>query len=66
VAGFARRRRVGWLRGEEEERKGERVRLTGGAQVSATARKKKRRVVAWAGAGKSWWAAGPLGPKGER
>jgi hypothetical protein len=51
VAGFARRRRVGWLRGEEEERKEERVSLTGGAQVSAKARKKKKEAARWAAAG---------------
>jgi hypothetical protein len=47
-------------------KEGERVRLTGGAQVSARAKKRKKRVVAWTGAGKGWWAAGPLGPKGKK
>jgi hypothetical protein len=50
----------------EKKRKGERERLTGGAQASARAKKKKKRERAWAGAGKDWRAAGPFGPKGER
>jgi hypothetical protein len=54
-------RRVSWLHGEEEERKGERVRLTGGTQVSATARKKKKEVARWAAAG---WFDGPAGLAG--
>jgi hypothetical protein len=40
--------------------------LTGGTQPSARAKKRKKRVVAWTGAGKGWWAAGPLGPKGKK
>jgi hypothetical protein len=47
-------------------KEGERVRLTCGAQVSARAKKRKKRVVARTGAGKGWWAAGPLGPKGKK
>jgi hypothetical protein len=48
----------------EEERKGGR-KLTGGTQPSARAKKRKKRERAWAGAGKGWRAAGPLGPKGK-
>jgi hypothetical protein len=60
-----RRRRVGLSRGEGEERKGEKGRLTSGTQLSAKEKKRKRRRrgLAWGVAG------GPLGHrarKGER
>jgi hypothetical protein len=50
----------------EEERKGERERLTGGAQVSVSAEKKKRGRLGGPLAGESGGPAGLAGPKGER
>jgi hypothetical protein len=52
-------------RGEEEERKGEGERLTGGAQSSAVEGKRKRGRRDWAAAVGSWWAGRPAGPKGK-
>jgi hypothetical protein len=40
--------------------------LTGGTQPSVRAKKRKKIEMAWTGAGKGWWAAGPLGPKGKK
>jgi hypothetical protein len=51
-------------RGEGEERKGEKGRLTGGTQPSVKEKEKKTGEAAWAGAGRVWWAAGPPGPNG--
>jgi hypothetical protein len=53
---------VRWGRRKE----GEGERLTGGAQVSASARKKKRRAVGWAAARRFGGPAGQAGPKGEK
>jgi hypothetical protein len=47
-----RRRRVGLSRGEGEERKGEKGRLTSGTQSSVKEKEKKKREAAWAGAGR--------------
>jgi hypothetical protein len=47
-------------------KEGEGRKLTGGTQPSARAKKRKKRVVVWTGAGKGWWAARPLGPKGKK
>jgi hypothetical protein len=48
-------------------KEGERVRLTGGAQVSASAeRKEKGGTVRWAAAGWFGGPAGLAGPKGEK
>jgi hypothetical protein len=44
-----RRRRVGLSRGEEEERKGEKGRLTSGTQLSAKGKKRKEE-----GGGMGW------------
>jgi hypothetical protein len=61
AAGIARRRGLGRGQREEEERKGEEGRLTGGAQASAAQGKRKRRGGRWAGAG---GRLGRLGRKG--
>jgi hypothetical protein len=63
AAGFTRRRRVGCLRGEEEERKGERERLTSGAEASARAKKKKRERGRGPARGKTGGLLGRLGRK---
>jgi hypothetical protein len=58
-----RRRRVGLSRGEGEERKGEKGRLTGGTQLSAKGKKRKRRGRRRGLA--RGVANGPLGQKGR-
>jgi hypothetical protein len=50
---------------EEEKRKGGGRKLTGGTQTSAREKKRKEREMVWAGAGRSWWAGRPAGPKGK-
>jgi hypothetical protein len=57
---------VGWQRGGEEERKGERVRLTSGAQVSASIEKKKKGRLGGPLAGELGGPAGLARLKGER
>jgi hypothetical protein len=47
-------------------KEGEGERLTGGALVSVSAEKKKRRAVRWAAAGRFGGPAGQAGPKGEK
>jgi hypothetical protein len=51
AAGIARRRGSGGRQQEEDERKGEEGRLTGGPRLSAAQGKRKRRGERWAGAG---------------
>jgi hypothetical protein len=58
-----RRRRVGLRRGEGEERKGEKGRLTGGTQLSVKGKKRKRRGRRRGLA--RGVANGPLGQKGR-
>jgi hypothetical protein len=50
----------------EEERKGERERLTSGAQASVRAKEKEKERGCGPVRGEGRWAAGPFGPKGEK
>jgi hypothetical protein len=60
---FTRRRRVGWLRGEEEEKEGERERLTSGARRQREQRKRKRERGRGPARGKAGGLLGRLGRK---